>query len=105
MDGFAIDKTNTKTFEMPGRCPFGGDRIGGALETGRLTVNVRQFAAASDRRYITRLLHQVLLTFLAAAFLIKDLRVMIEGGNVSAALVLVGIQLAIALLNAGSMSG
>lgn len=46
-----------------------------------------------------------LLTFLAAAFLIKDLRAMIEGGNVSAALVLVGIQLAIALLNAGSMSG
>ena len=46
-----------------------------------------------------------LLTFLAATFLIKDLRAMIEGGNVSAALVLVGIQLAIALLNAGSMSG
>ena len=46
-----------------------------------------------------------LLTFMAAAFLIKDLRAMIEGGNVSAALVLVGIQLAIALLNAGSMSG
>lgn len=46
-----------------------------------------------------------LLTFMAAAFLIKDLRVMIEGGNVSAALVLVGVQLAVALLNAGSMSG
>jgi catalase-peroxidase len=24
------DKTNTKTFEMGGKCPFGGDRIGGA---------------------------------------------------------------------------
>ncbi len=24
------DKTDTKTFEMPGKCPFGGDRIGGA---------------------------------------------------------------------------
>ena len=35
----------------------------------------------------------------------EGVRVMIEGGNVSAALVLVGIQLAIALLNAGSMSG
>lgn len=46
-----------------------------------------------------------LLTFLATAFLIKDLRAMIEGGNVSAALVLVGIQIAVALLNAGSMAG
>ena len=27
------DKTDTQTFEMEGRCPFGGDRIGGALGT------------------------------------------------------------------------
>ncbi len=27
------DKTNTQTFEMTGKCPFGGDRIGGALGT------------------------------------------------------------------------
>ncbi|RZL45304.1 MAG: catalase/peroxidase HPI, partial [Variovorax sp.] len=27
------DKTNTQTHEMPGKCPFGGDRIGGALGT------------------------------------------------------------------------
>ncbi|MBO0358523.1 catalase/peroxidase HPI [Hymenobacter sp. BT186] len=27
------DKTNTKTFEMPGKCPFGGDRIGGVEST------------------------------------------------------------------------
>jgi hypothetical protein len=27
------DKTNTKAFEMEGRCPFGGDRIGGTLGT------------------------------------------------------------------------
>ena len=27
------DKTNTHTFEMPGKCPFGGDRIGGAEGT------------------------------------------------------------------------
>ena len=27
------DKTNTDTFEMGGKCPFGGDRIGGALGT------------------------------------------------------------------------
>ena len=27
------DKTDTKSFEMGGKCPFGGDRIGGALGT------------------------------------------------------------------------
>ncbi len=27
------DKTDTRTFEMTGKCPFGGDRIGGALGT------------------------------------------------------------------------
>jgi catalase-peroxidase len=27
------DKTNTQTHEMTGKCPFGGDRIGGALGT------------------------------------------------------------------------
>lgn len=46
-----------------------------------------------------------LLTFIAAAALIPGLRRMIEGGNVAAALVLIGIQLAVALLNAGSMAG
>ena len=46
-----------------------------------------------------------LLTFLAAAALIRGLRGMIEAGNVAAALVLIGIQLAVALLNAGAMAG
>lgn len=46
-----------------------------------------------------------LLTFIAATALIPGLRTMIEGGNVAAALVLIGIQLAVALLNAGSMAG
>ena len=46
-----------------------------------------------------------LLTFLAATALIRGLREMIEGGNVAAAIVLIGIQLAVALLNAGAMSG
>ena len=27
------DKTNTETFKMAGKCPFGGDRIGGAVGT------------------------------------------------------------------------
>ena len=31
MNDMIYDKTDTKTFEMEGKCPFGGDRIGGAL--------------------------------------------------------------------------
>ncbi len=49
------------------RLPRRIDRISGALEAGRLSVNVRHLADASDRRYVTGLLQQVLLTFLAAA--------------------------------------
>jgi ubiquinone biosynthesis protein len=49
------------------RLPRRIDRIGGALEDGRLTLNVRLLADPSDRRYLTGLVHQVLLTFLAAA--------------------------------------
>ncbi|HXT87892.1 MAG TPA: AarF/UbiB family protein, partial [Trebonia sp.] len=49
------------------RFPRRLDRIGGALEDGRLTLNVRLLADPSDRRYLTGLVHQVLLTFLAAA--------------------------------------
>ena len=30
MNNMSHDKTNTKTFEMAGKCPFGGDRTGGA---------------------------------------------------------------------------
>ena len=46
-----------------------------------------------------------LLTFVAASAMIRGLRGMIEAGNVAAALVLVGIQIAVALLNAGAMAG
>jgi putative membrane protein len=46
-----------------------------------------------------------LATFFAATLLIRGLRGMIEAGNVSAALVLIGVQIAVALLNAGAMSG
>jgi ubiquinone biosynthesis protein len=49
------------------RLPRRIDRLGGALEAGRLGVNVRLLADASDRRYVTGLLHRVLLAFLAAA--------------------------------------
>jgi len=46
-----------------------------------------------------------LVTFLLATLLIRGLRRMIEAGNAAAALVLVGVQIAVALLNAGAMSG
>jgi putative membrane protein len=46
-----------------------------------------------------------LLGFAVATLLLRDLRRMIEAGNVAAALALVGIQVAIALLNAGAMAG
>ena len=46
-----------------------------------------------------------LATFVVATALMRDLRTMIEAGNVAAALVLVGIQIAVALLNAAAMAG
>ncbi|MBV9095396.1 MAG: phosphotransferase, partial [Streptosporangiaceae bacterium] len=49
------------------RLPRRIDRLGGALEDGRLTVSVRVLADPSDRRYLTGLVHRVLLAFLAAA--------------------------------------
>ena len=49
------------------RLPRRIDRLGGALEDGRLTVSVRLLADPSDRRYLTGMLDRVLLAFLAAA--------------------------------------
>jgi putative membrane protein len=46
-----------------------------------------------------------LATFRLVALLFPGLRGMIEGGNVAAATVLTGIQIAVALLNAGAMAG
>ena len=46
-----------------------------------------------------------LLTFLLTTALFRDLRTMIEAGNLAAACVVVGIQIAVALINAGAMAG
>ena len=46
-----------------------------------------------------------LLTFAVVTLLFRGLREMIEAGNTAAAAVLVGIQIAVALLNAGAMAG
>lgn len=46
-----------------------------------------------------------LVAFRLAILMVRDLRAMIEQDNAAAACVLTGIQLAIALLNAGAMAG
>ena len=49
------------------RLPRRLDRITGALEQGRLSLNVRLFADERDREVVTGLSHQFLLTLLGAA--------------------------------------
>jgi ubiquinone biosynthesis protein len=49
------------------RLPRRFDRVTGALEQGRLSLNVRLFADERDRRVVTGLTHQFLLALLAAA--------------------------------------
>ena len=46
-----------------------------------------------------------LLTFLLTVRLIRDLPTMIESGNVGASLLVIGIQNAVAIINAGAMLG
>ena len=46
-----------------------------------------------------------LVAFVAASRIVRDLPAMIEAGNVAAALLIIGIQLAVAILNAGAMMG
>lgn len=48
------------------RLPRRLDRISSSLEHGRLGLNIRLLADQSDRRYLTGLVHQLVLTFLAA---------------------------------------
>jgi ubiquinone biosynthesis protein len=63
------------------RLPRRVDRISGALEQGRLGLNVRLFADERDRRVVTGLTNQVLLTVLGAATgIIAALLLGISGG-------------------------
>ncbi len=63
------------------RLPRRLDRITSALETGRLSTGVRPFADARDRRVVTRLVHQTLMTILAAAAgVVAAILLGIEGG-------------------------
>jgi ubiquinone biosynthesis protein len=56
----------TTLVPMLRRLPRRVERIASAAEHGRLSVQVRLFADQRDRRHLTGLLHQVLLTLLAA---------------------------------------
>jgi ubiquinone biosynthesis protein len=75
MAGHVAPKAVTKTaadelaalLPVVRRLPRRFDRISGALEQGRLGLNVRLFADERDRRVVTGLTHQFLLTFLGAA--------------------------------------
>jgi ubiquinone biosynthesis protein len=48
------------------RLPRRVDRISGALEEGRLSVNVRLLADERDRRVVNEIVHQVILAFIGA---------------------------------------
>jgi ubiquinone biosynthesis protein len=61
----AVDELVTLA-PMLRRLPRRVERIAGALENGRLSLNVRLFADQLDREHVTGLLHQVLLTALGA---------------------------------------
>ncbi|MFC0625895.1 ABC1 kinase family protein [Kribbella deserti] len=63
------------------RLPRRIDRIAAAAETGRLSVNVRLLADERDRRHLTTMLQQVLLTILGAtAGLMAVLLIGTDGG-------------------------
>jgi ubiquinone biosynthesis protein len=62
----AVTEELTTLLPMLRRLPRRVERIASAAENGRLSVQVRLFADQRDRRHLTGLLNQVLLTILAA---------------------------------------
>jgi putative membrane protein len=71
--------------------------LAATLATSRVTLDILVWG-------VVALVIQ-LVAFRLAALMMRNLRAMIEQGNVAAACVLTGIQLAVALLNAGAMAG
>ncbi len=63
------------------RLPRRVDRITGALEEGRLSVNVRLLADERDRRLLTGMLHQVLLAFIGATTGIMSVLLLASSGG------------------------
>ena len=63
------------------RLPRRFDRVTGAAEHGRLSLNVRLFADERDRRVVTGLTNQFLLAFLGAASgIVAALLIGVPGG-------------------------
>jgi ubiquinone biosynthesis protein len=63
------------------RLPRRLDRISASLEHGRLSINVRLLADESDRRYLTGLVHQLVLAFLAATLGVMSVLILgLHGG-------------------------
>jgi putative membrane protein len=82
---------------LAGTCVALAIPLAATLAASTLTVDILLWGAVA--------LVLQLVTFVLASLLVRGLREMIEAGNVAAALVLCGIQIAIALLNAGAMAG
>ncbi|MEU8249285.1 AarF/UbiB family protein [Nonomuraea sp. NPDC048916] len=77
----AITQEATALLPMLRRLPRRVERIAAAAEHGRFSMNVRLLADERDRRFLTGLLHQVLLTVLGAtAGLMAVLLLSAEGG-------------------------
>ncbi|WP_433239698.1 ABC1 kinase family protein [Streptosporangium sp. CA-135522] len=62
----AVEQEALSLLPMLRRLPRRIERIASAAEHGRFSLNIRLFADERDRRHVTGLLHQVLLTVLAA---------------------------------------
>jgi ubiquinone biosynthesis protein len=77
----AVTDELTTLLPMLRRLPRRVERIASAAENGRLSVHVRLFADQRDRRHLTGLLHQVLLTILAATAGIMAVMLLGTGGG------------------------
>ena len=76
-----VSEEVTTLLPMLRRLPRRIERIASAAEHGRLSVQVRLFADERDRRHVTGLLHQVLLTILAATAGIMAVLLLGTGGG------------------------
>jgi ubiquinone biosynthesis protein len=77
----AVDEELTTLLPMLRRLPRRIERIASAAEHGRLSVHVRLWADERDRRHVTGMLHQVLLTILAATAGIMAVLLLGTGGG------------------------
>jgi ubiquinone biosynthesis protein len=77
----AVDEELTTLLPMLRRLPRRVERIASAAEHGRLSVHVRLWADDRDRRHVTGMLHQVLLTILAATAGIMAVLLLGTGGG------------------------